>query len=582
MKVVHNKINVGTADKTSFILTNKKGEFLFLPSYDATTRYQGVYYLNQGMFKIIDNIKLLLHEPDAVHNNFSNYERHYFNSVERFHLLDNGLVYEVENFTGMAELTLDMRKIFDFSTEGRIHRIHKENDLLIIEYTKYKDNTLAAEDYRIYLAIKGLKDYQLKDEWEKRFYGYDYVRGSHPFEFYIYRALKFGIGGNAKLCFAWGSKEEAILKVNGLINDVPASVELSPKLCIAERELNLAYLCSKNAVLSMHHKDGLYAGLPWFFQEWVRDEEISIGALIKEGMIDEAKAIIFKHLGHIKDGVITNFLGESELLSADGVGWIFKRASEIIDNCTMQEKKRITTTLKKTIQELLEKHTIDGFAVNKPLETWMDTSYGNDTRQGARIEIQAMRLYLYKFMSDLSPKEEKYYHSLEMGLKSKVKENFFKDGILIDGLGDGNVRPNIFIAYYIYPWLLEPHEWEEAFDNALLKLWCEYGAISSISFESDLYHAEYTGEDNKSYHRGDSWFFLNHLSAICLLRLNRTKYKEVIHKIIEASTHEILKMGVIGYNAEISSALELRSEGCEAQTWSSSTFIELCHELLHD
>ena len=62
-------------------------------------------------------------------------------------------------------------------------------------------------------------------------------------------------------------------------------------------------------------------------------------------------------------------------------------------------------------------------------------------------------------------------------------------------------------------------------------------------------------------------------------RLNKTKYAKYIKKILAASTQEILAMGAIGYAAELSSAKELKSQGCFAQAWSIALFIELIDEL---
>ena len=62
-------------------------------------------------------------------------------------------------------------------------------------------------------------------------------------------------------------------------------------------------------------------------------------------------------------------------------------------------------------------------------------------------------------------------------------------------------------------------------------------------------------------------------------KLNKRKFSKEILKILNSSTSEILYMGIIGYCAEVSSASNLKSEGCQAQAWSSSTYIELCNEI---
>ena len=54
---------------------------------------------------------------------------------------------------------------------------------------------------------------------------------------------------------------------------------------------------------------------------------------------------------------------------------------------------------------------------------------------------------------------------------------------------------------------------------------------------------------------------------------------DYIKKILGASTEEILYKGAIGTAGELSSAKELRSEGCLMQAWSNALYIELVEEL---
>jgi len=183
---------------------------------------------------------------------------------------------------------------------------------------------------------------------------------------------------------------------------------------------------------------------------------------------------------------------------------------------------------------------------------------------------------------------------LEQETKKLVRDKFFKD---VDGkmyLNDGYdcslhdvVRPNIFLAYYIYPDLLTQKEWLEVCDNVLPKLWCEWelgegvkgGGLSTIDKTHSLYQPYYTGIDNKSYHRGDSWFWINNIAAISMYRLDKEKYKDHIFKIINSSSQDILYWGFVGYSSELASSGWFKSGGCLCQTWSIATFIELMHEV---
>jgi len=85
----------------------------------------------------------------------------------------------------------------------------------------------------------------------------------------------------------------------------------------------------------------------------------------------------------------------------------------------------------------------------------------------------------------------------------------------------------------------------------------------------------YTGANNKSYHRGDSWYWLNNLTAICLMKVNAKKYKKYINTIKQASIKDILWQGGIGSASEVSSAAEQTGSGCLNQAWSDATFLEL-------
>ena len=83
----------------------------------------------------------------------------------------------------------------------------------------------------------------------------------------------------------------------------------------------------------------------------------------------------------------------------------------------------IESSLEKSLNGLLKVYTKDCFEVNKKLETWMDTEFGNDTREGIRIEVQALRLNMYKLMFELTQNQK--YKILENLLRIKVRENFW-------------------------------------------------------------------------------------------------------------------------------------------------------------
>ena len=126
--------------------------------------------------------------------------------------------------------------------------------------------------------------------------------------------------------------------------------------------------------------------------------------------------------------------------------------------------------------------------------------------------------------------------------------------------------------------LLTKKQWEKTFDTVLKKIWLPWGGVSTIDISHSLFQSQYTGETNESYHRGDSWYWVNNLVGVCLQRLNAKKYAPKITKILTASTREILESGSCGRHAEVSDAQSLTSYGTFFQLWSSAMFIELVHE----
>ncbi|HLF55085.1 MAG TPA: amylo-alpha-1,6-glucosidase, partial [Candidatus Nanoarchaeia archaeon] len=170
-------------------------------------------------------------------------------------------------------------------------------------------------------------------------------------------------------------------------------------------------------------------------------------------------------------------------------------------------------------------------------------------------------------------------HRLESVLKARVKAVFWKGKYLADGSNDDTVRPNIFIAAYAYFELLSKREWISCFDYVLPRLWLDWGGLSTLDKNHLCFVPDHSGEVPKSYHCGDSWFWLNNLAALVLFAFDKKKYKNYVQHILKASTSEILYEGAVGHHSELSSASEFKPAGCLAQAWSAAMYVELIEEL---
>lgn len=615
MRVIHSiknfKITKSTKQDIGFLLSDKKGGYLsfYLPTQtdqkeqNPISHYQGWFVTpkDSKIFKIIENLEIVDASPvTELRNNFWNIERKRAGISENFFLpqAKNSFVYELSK-TASVDLILDIREPYDSSEWERYYQISEENEVLLIKYTQKKEGQ---KEFLVYLAIQtDSLDYSKKENWFLRNYQLDKKRGSSSPGKYIFSALRIKA---KKIVFSVSiDKEKAIKKAK----DVFLKTEKLKKIAQKENkkiikkqgikgtlsallfyplshtspyfkklpssycsEIQMANICAKDALNKMvvlgEKKDnaqGMFAGLPWFFQFWTRDTAISLKSFFE---IDkkQAKQILFKQLdlidsqGHINGTV-------------DGVGWLFKRVSDFLNKGAFNKKEKefIKNKLKSTINGLLEHWTEDDYALSLPRQTWMDTL----ERDGKQVEIQALRLNTYKLAYQLF--KDKRYLKLEKQLRKKVQKKFWNGKYLFDELNDPTIRSNVFLVAYIYPELLKKREWVICFENILPELWCEWGGVATVNKRSPFFVESNSGESPQSYHSGDSWFWINNLVAIALYRADKEKFKKYIDKILEANTKEILSQGIVGHHTELSSARELRSEGCWSQAWSSALYLEL-------
>ncbi len=576
--------------------TNRNGSY-FLWEDDPATRYSGLFWYdseNKKMFKIIEHIKLKNSKNSIkIVNNIFMVKKHSRENGETVFMPSESptLCYALDK-PDEIELFLDVKESYDNREWGRGYRMWEEEECLIIKFTKKtddrEDGSSGQEEYSLFLAIAGHNGFTKKLEWVQREYASDKERNSPPFARYVLKACS--LKGKRYVFSVAKSKDTAkkealaILKKSSALQkkeEVYLATLKKQKIVarvlksLLTKETKMAFLAAISSLdkLIVHGRDAhnVCAGLPWFFQFWPRDSLVSLKAL---GIIHPklAKDILTSYLGKVQDDGRIQNISSSSLASADAVGWLFLRAGEIIPNELLLKR-----AVAAAVEDLSNHHTQGGLIVNGPKETWMDTQYGNDGRQGARIEIQALQLSLLRAAHQITGNGK--YALKEQAMKKKVRETFWNGKSLADGLDDPTIRPNIFIAAYAYPDLLSKKEWETCFENALPKLWLRWGGLSTIDVSHPLFKKEHTGQDNASYHNGDSWFWVNNLAAMILQKTNPQKFRIYIEKIVLASTQEILWQGAIGCHAELSSASSLKSQGCLSQAWSSAMFVEMVVEL---
>ncbi len=593
MKIIHRIGNKERSGEGSgkFLLTNKKGSYLSFGKpesdhdgwfvYDAKTR---------NLFKILQSISLS-QEADTIINGLSWVERKTKEVTEKFYLTSNALVYEISNYTGPVFIDLDCKRLYDDSTEKRIYsseheKIETENSLHV-HYTKYSG---LMPQYTRHLFITTQANIRKKHFWHPKKMPYDVKRGSQD-ERWIYNACEIDVENTARIIFTNSQdSEKARKKAEYIIEneeDILYANENYPNRFDSTDFERAVVVSSIDSLITKlkEKKKGMFAGLPWFFQFWMRDEAIALGAIIKLEYYSLAKEIIFRQLSEIKKGTAHE---DSNLGSADGPGILAKRTYELLQKLKKQ-KKLDDFFSKNELETILNSFTNyydslpfeNGFVKNSSKETWMDTEPFGDSRDGFRIEIQLLTIQiilLFDFLKKTLRKSSKEF-------QTSIKEKFFVKGKLLDGFysdgrPDTRARPNIFLAWYYYPELLSQKEWEQSFDAVLPELWLEWGGLASISIHDELFQNFYTGmngssEKNASYHHGDSWYFINNIVAMALYSINPDKYQEKIESILAASRKDLFFQGFIGHSSEVSSAAKQEPGGCFSQLWSITTFYEL-------
>ena len=578
-----------------FLLANKKGGYALLGN-DSFSHFAGVCFLlpkSWEQVKTIDNISLD-RKPASLVNKFYGVDRFSGGAREEFFFFDKTFFYSVDQYHGGVTVDLDMRRLYDSDDQDRIYKMYWEDGLVIVEY--------AHKDEEYFLAIRGADSFAVLNAWQPRSYAYDAARGL-PNERWVYRALRFDCSGSLRLSFSFGqSKEAAIAAARTAFDDWELTKSQLKAFARSIKTTNgVAYSSAvfalESLIASVPGRTGVFAGLPWFFHFWSRDELISLQGLVHAEKYALVKDILLRYVGNLlPDGRLPNRVPGADLGSADAVGWLWKRLGDFLEH--LEERKllweywshdelsQVLDRLEASLRQLSLHHLYDGLVMNAPLETWMDTRGGtDDVRAGARVEVQALTLAALEtqkiLQSLLKRPEQKWCREFESSLHKRTREHLFT-GVLHDGLDHGvdkTVRPNVFIAAYAYPTLLTKKEWSLTFQKALESLWLDWGGLSSIDKKHALFSAFYTGENNKSYHRGDSWFFVNNLAAIAMHRVNPEQFRYHVEAIKKASVHDLLWEGCIGHASELSSAKKQQPGGCFGQAWSAATLIELLEDV---
>lgn len=591
MKVVHHFLNRSISKETEVIglmTTDNVGGYFLLNSKDQT-RYQGwSVRINDLMYKIIDAVTPEIDQRCiSLENRIWKIRRRFETFYDDFILPYgfSGFFYRISSNKIPIKIYFDIKKGYENPTEGRMYQIKIKNDKI---FHIHFEQQLHTDNFSLDVIAKIDKGEIIKNEvWELKKYEYDKNRNSPPFEKWVFNALT--IKGAKEIIFSVGlTYDEALKKLNRIYKNKKTIIARSKKLY--ERYIQYtknipsdlswaSALCKsslRNLIVLNDAKDaieGIYAGLPWFFQYWLHDEAFALKALAYLDK-DITQGFIIKRLKeflelqkidscilHSVDGMLLYLVNAARILKSDPS--FFTSSQKLIMQKTFNHLNVLLTKMKNE----------NGLLSVGSRSSWMDSIERSDYPLEIQCLFAAFLIEAY-FMT----KDNNYLKQLKISTQTILRE-YFKNDLLNDGLNDPTVRPNIFLAYYFLPRLLRRKDWEKVFDMALNKLYMPWGGLSTIDKDDSRFSPFYTGEDPISYHQGDSWFFINNIAAMALLEVNAQKFSYAIKSIVQASTEDILWRHVPGHASELSSASTFSPAGSPMQLWSCASLYELLKKL---
>jgi len=374
-------------------------------------------------------------------------------------------------------------------------------------------------------------------------------------------------------------------------------------------QLNKAIAWAKislDALITTQNYKGIWAGLPWFNNNWGRDTFIALpGATLVSGNFTDAKEILLAFAEHQDKNPSSKYFGRIPNLitlnnkiynTVDGTPWFvvqcynYFRYTNDIDFL-----KQVYPALKLAFDASLKNHLDEnGFLTHGDQETWMDAQ-GPDgcysPRGNRAVEIQALwykqSLCTYeigKILNDTS------FSKIPLEAANKVKLNFEKffvdttqniifDRIKSDGSKDASIRPNQFFA------LNEPDLFSSSIlrlkilGNTLPKLVYPYGVLSlsqeDINFHYYHNYPPYYQKD-EAYHNGIIWQWNSGPVVQTLCGFGK---QDSAWNLTNELTYQILNRDCVGSIAELMDAFprpgekEPRLSGTVSQAWSLSEYL---------
>lgn len=353
---------------------------------------------------------------------------------------------------------------------------------------------------------------------------------------------------------------------------------------------------------------GIWAGLPWFRDNWGRDTFIALpGILLVTGEFAQAKAVIEgfaqyqdKNEKSVTYGRIPNrYINASDVIynTVDGSLWFIREVFEYARYTgDVEFVKKMFPVIYLSLQADLTRRTDEnGFLTHGDADTWMDARVEGKqpwSPRGSRAnDIQALWYNALKTGALLAEMlNEKALKETWSVAAEKVAKNFksffikdekIADCILFDGTPDFRVRPNQFmvltVPFSCFKPLLSTEEKMNLVKKVVPELVFPYG-VCSLSQNDEYFHPYHDGcafyHKDAAYHNGTIWGWNAGfvIQSLCL-----AGFQETAWKLTKNLAEQILDIGCLGSMSENLNAYKdkkgnITPTGTWSQAWSVSEF----------
>ena len=371
------------------------------------------------------------------------------------------------------------------------------------------------------------------------------------------------------------------------------------------KALNWAKAASRMFVVE-EFGTGIWAGLPWFRDNWGRDTFIALpGTLLVSGQFDDARAVLsnfarYQNLKQPRDkeyGRIPNRVAAGDSIiynTVDGTPWMLREALEYIRYTGDQDFARQMYRLAVpyfdgAIANYMDR---DGLLAHDSADTWMDARIENKQPWSARgpraVEIQALwytalqtGAYLAEQAGDKAKSEQ--WNALAQRAKRSFLKLYWDGAVMADRLRedasrDVKVRPNQLMLISVpFDDFVPPAVQAAVTRNAVSQLLYPYG-IASLSQDDPYFHPRHENpayhHKDAAYHQGTIWGWN---AGYTVTALNKFGYQDLAWPLAQNLGQQILHLGTLGNMSELLDALpheggKLHPSGTYAQSWSVAEY----------